>query len=415
MLKNTKIVFPRLLTQSWLKLEDPRSKHYEDDGGSESLPLARSQNSKWQYIENTNRKPKYILATLLFYALLSLFSLSCFATDAPSESIKTFYRYIAEQQCEQAVKLRPSYSIQRCQKISKVHIHKVTTEISDKNNAVLLLELDSFYDNKKSYFFGYVRLTKKKGQWLIVGPFKSRDDYWLDEYVKNYIPDKFKELKKAVTVNSEKKTPPPGDSIDADEFTHKKVKQSTDKAVTPHISANKNTVPNTTTTTTTNKQLSFTPEAEKFLAGHYPIEANYASLLKKIRQHFPTQATAAILLIDKSRRTIYAYNAQNLLLGALPILSSDNSSFPSGLYSLSSAEAVASNSANNAIGQQTHHPIALKRILMLNTNVKTSNNPLYYIRDLLDTDKNNSLQLSPLDSKKLQQFISSSAISYIGQ
>lgn len=373
--------------------------------------LDRSQHLKWEYIEAKNRKQQYSFFAVLFYGLLAFFSLSCFATDAPSESIKTFYHYITEQQCEKAIKLRPNYSIERCKKITKVHIHKVITEISDKNNAVLLLELDSFYNNKKSYFFGYVRLTQKKGQWLIVGPFKSRDDYWLDEYVKHYIPGKFKGLSKVAKVSGEKKMPPPGDSIDAEEFSEKKTIQTTYKTSTPNRTTNTTAITTTksaTSDTSTNKQSSISAEAKKFLSGHYPIEANYASLLKKIRQLFPTQATTAILLIDKSRRTLYAYNAQNLLLGALPILSSDNSSFPSGLYSLSSTKAVAS---SDGIAQQTHHPITLKRMLITDTK----DNPLYYIRDFLDTDKNNSLQLSPIDSKKLQQFISSSAIAYIGQ
>jgi hypothetical protein len=361
----------------------------------------------------TCKKQHFIFFVLLFYSLLAFFSLSCFATDAPSESIKTFYQYLAAQQCEEAVKLRPNYSIQRCKKITKVHIHKVTTEISDNNNAVLLLELDSFFDTKKSYFFGYVRLTKQKGQWLIVGPFKSRDDYWLDAYVKHYIPGKFKGLSKTVKVFSEKKTAPPGDSIDADEFTQQNVKKIPYKPVLAHTITKSGSVKDTASKTTANNRDPLTKDAEKFLLGHYAIEGNYASLLKKIRKHFPTKAIATILLIDKSRRTIYAYNAQNLLLGSFPILSSDSSSFPSGLYSISSTKAVTSmtDASLIEIAQQVNHPIALKRI----ATTHMENNPLYYIRDLLDTDKNNSLLLSPLDTKKLQQFISLSSLTYMGQ
>jgi hypothetical protein len=48
-------------------------------------------------------------------------------------------------------------------------------------------------------------------------------------------------------------------------------------------------------------------------------------------------------------------------------------------------------------------------------NTDTANNSLYYIRDLFDTDIKNSLQLSPIDNKRLQQLISFSAIVYIGQ
>jgi hypothetical protein len=283
----------------------------------------------------------------------------------------------------------------------------------------LLLELDSFYNKKKSYFFGYVRMSKKKGKWLVIGPFKSKEDYWLDEYVKRYIPGEFKGLseslkKKKFTpppiqkLSSKKapqeediiateKTAPPGDSIDADEFIVQQANKKKSNPVKP-ISAKSKAV----VTPPTN------PEANKFLAGDYSVQGNYTSLLTKIRKHFPNNASTSILLIDKSRRTLYLYNEQNLLLAFFPILSSDNSSFLSGLYRVNPDKPVKSAKDTS---QQRSQPILLQRMLRQNSK----DNPLFYIRDLLDTDTKNSLQLSPIDNKKLQLLLLNPSIAYIGQ
>jgi hypothetical protein len=368
---------------------------------------------------------------LLLSVFLSVLSVSSFSADAPSEAIKTFYQLIAKQQCQEAIKLRPHYALSRCKKISKVHVHKATTELSDNDNAVLLLELDSFYNKKKSYFFGYVRLAKKKGQWVILGPFKSREDYWLDEYVKTYIPGKFKGLsaaeKKAKFVpppapdssiqaskkglREDEKGMPPGDSIDADEFIQQQPQQQSSKSIRKQ-SKSSNQKP-------TNDPISveITPEAKKLLSGNYPVAGNYTGLLIKIRKNFLMDAMGNILLIDKSRRTIYIYNRVNLLLAFFPILSSENSHFPSGLYRIN-----ANQSAQLTVSgePQANQPIILKKIQKSGNGTdsqskQTEKQQYYYIRDLFDADKNNSLQLSPIDTKKLQQIVATSAIVYSGQ
>ena len=354
-------------------------------------------------------------------------SANIFATDAPSETIKRFYRLISEQQCKEAVKLRPDYSLRRCKKISKTHIHKVSTELSDDKNAVVLLELDSYYQNKKSYFFGYVRLSKKDGNWLIVGPFKSREDYWLDEYVKTYIPDEFKGLSEsekkrkfvpppAPGVSSmhntqeegltpeEEEAMPPGDSIDADEFALQPLNEPKNSSVMTE--QQKLIVAKDST--------SLSPEAQRLVLGADAIEGNYTTLLLKIRKYFPSITKGNMLLIDKSRHTIYVYNKANLLLAFFPILSSDNSHFPSGLYRITS-NSTAQSSGDGIL--QRNLPIILKNI-----PIKVSGNDTqaekkrdYYIRDLFDINKKDSLQLSPIDLSKLQQFISPSTIAYSGQ
>jgi len=398
-------------------------------------------------------KQKILLPTLCLSLFLSL--PTSFAADSPSETVKLFYQLISQQKCQEAIKLRPDYSLKRCEKISKTHVHKATTELSDANNAVLLLELDSFVSDKKNYFFGYVKLTKKKGKWLIVGPFKNRDDYWLDEYISEYIPEGIKGLsakertkklisppieeiatekvtkktpnkkpkdtptdsptkpKTQVAIKKESRIAPPGDSIDADEFKDKTNKSK--KALTS-VSSIEKTIKNNSANSTVSQ--ASTPDADKFLLGEHAIEGNYTSLLKQIRKNFPTEASANILLIDQSRNTIYVYNNTNLLLAFFPILSSDNSNFPSGLYRLIPEQVAGLE--NNKIPLD-NQPIILERMQILLTAKndippqKMKNSEHYFIRDLFDTDKDKSLLLSPIDSSKLQHLILPSAIAYKGQ
>jgi len=372
-----------------------------------------------------SNQTRFILSALLLYTFLIFVSPFSFAADSPSETIKSFYKLIAKQQCEEAIKLRPDYSLQRCEKISKTHIHKVTTELSDNKNAVLLLELDSFHHKKKSYFFGYVRLTKKKGQWLIIGPFKNQEDYWLDEYVKMYIPGGFKglsetEKKKKFTpppapnissrqvsskvLREDEKVIPPGDSSDAEDFSEPVIDKAKRKP---------NNTPEKLSVTKTLNQL-ISPEGKQLLSGSDAIEGNYTALLRKIRKNFPSYYMVNIVLMDKSRRTIYVYNQKNLLLAFFPILSSDNSHFPSGLYRVSSNNP--SQSATTDV-LQTNQPIILNRIQISSpaNGLKMTEKLPYYIRDLFDGDKANSVQLSPIDLNKFHQVISSSTIVYSGQ
>ncbi|MCK5905163.1 MAG: hypothetical protein KAG86_07750, partial [Gammaproteobacteria bacterium] len=265
--------------------------------------------------------------------------------------------------------------------------------------------------------------------------FKSREDYWLDEYVKTYIPGKFSGLseaeKKAKFVpppapNSSKqvskkglredeKGMPPGDSIDADEFIPEQPRQqlNNSKSKQNHSDQQSSTIKPQKKLVT----VEVAPEAKKLLSGSYAIEGNYTGLLMKIRKNFPTNAMGNILLIDKSRRTIYIYNSANLLLAFFPILSSDYSHFPSGLYRINTNQSAQLTVASEL---QANQPIILKKIQKSGNSAdsqskQTEKQQYYYIRDLFDADKNNSLQLSPIDTQKLQQIVAASAIVYSGQ
>ncbi len=371
-----------------------------------------------------SNQTRFIISALLLYTFLLFVSPVSFGADDPSETIRKFYKLIAKQECEEAIKLRPDYSLQRCKKISKTHIHKVTTELSDDKNAVLLLELDSFYNKKKSYFFGYVRLTKKNGKWIIVGPFKSQEDYWLDEYVKMYIPGEFKGLPEAEkkkkfapppapnissreeskVLRNDEKMMPPGDSIDAEEFSEPVMETTKIKT---------NNTPKKPSVEKNSNQL-ITPEAKALLLGLDAIEGNYTALLIKIRNNFHFYSKGNIILMDKSRRTLYVYNQKNLLLAFFPILSSDNSHFPSGLYRVSSNN-PSQLTKNHVLPE--NQPIILDKIEIVSSekDSKMTKKLPYYIRDLFDGDKVNSLQLSPIDLNKLYQIVSSSTIVYSGQ
>jgi len=378
---------------------------------------------------------------LAIFSVLAFLSPPSFAENTPSDAIKLFYQLVSKQQCSEAVKIRPNYTVERCKKVTKTHIYKVTTELSDDKNAVILLELDSFLEDKKNYFFGYVKLIKKNHKWIITGPFKNREDYWLDEYIDAYIPEGIKgeaveeetldspvkksaskqvstqikkvspkqqitEPPKAPIKRNTKKTettPPPGDSIDADEFKEPNKYQA--------IQSEKKH-PNSTVEKLT------TAEANKFMLGEYAIEGNYTALLRKIRKNFPQEAISNILLIDQSRNTIYIYNNTDLLLAFFPILSSDNSSFPSGLYRINSQNSLELNDQKEHLENQSITLEKVQKIILPESNPTSkqrAEQKQYYIRDLFDADKNNSILLSPIDNTKLRQLILPSTIVYKGQ
>ncbi|MCK5901848.1 MAG: hypothetical protein KAG28_01755 [Cocleimonas sp.] len=384
----------------------------------------------------------------VFFSFILCFATASTATETPDGTLRLFYKLISKNQCAAALRLRPDYSLSRCEKITKTYIHTLKTERSDHNHAVLLLELDAFVGEQKNYFYGYVKLSKKNKQWEITGPFKNKDDYWLDEYINAYVPEGIKGLatiekeknnqppliqivseepikrlpdeetsqKQPIMPDIKKKSQPiikkiiqptaPGNSIDADEFKDQPKKTESDIIPTRAIQEPKS-----------NPIKIFNTEAKKFLLGQYAIQGNYTSLLKKIRKNLATEAKANILLIDKSSNTLYLYNKTNSLLAVFPILSSDNSNFPSGLYRITIHKPTESDAD---LTQQINQPILLLKIEVESkrdhNKTKTINNKThYYIRDLFDVDKTRSLQLSPIDNRKLQQLLSTSAIAYTGE
>lgn len=290
---------------------------------------------------------------------------------APHTVLQQFYKAVNEKRCESAVLLRKDYTVERCKQITEVIIHEADTVFNNGTDAVILISIDIYTTASKSYFLGYVRLQKHEANWEIMGPYKSQQRYTLDEYVNDYLP----EVENAQnTLTTELPAVAEQDPI-----------EDSLEALSPQHNENDLAL-------------------EKYLTGTQEIAGNYTALLNELRTKHPTSTQGHVLLIDRSRLSLYLYDKNNLLLAFFPILSLSIEQIPNGLYSLNTAQQTANNE---------NTPVHLNHLQSLDKSLNNTDN-IYYIRDLLDNDTAQSLLLSPIDLGKLRKLLSHDAIIYLG-
>ena len=299
-----------------------------------------------------------------YLAMVLLFPVASFATPqtTPKAVFQQFYSDINTQRCESARLIRPSYSVERCQQITEVVTHDLETVFNNGANAVMLISMDIYASNAKSYFSGYVRLENSNSEWKIIGPYKSKESYTLAEYVNDYLP---------VTEN-----------IPAD------VLEDAPALISPPLEVD----------------TAIDPIVQKYLSGTQALEGNYNRLLNEMRATLPEVSQGQILLIDRSRLTLYLYDQNNLLLGFYPILTLTIEQVPNGLFQLANIQQTESTE---------NTPVHLNHLQSIDKAMNNTGDN-YYIRELLDTDTNQSLVLSPIDLSKLQKLLKNGVIAYLG-
>lgn len=296
----------------------------------------------------------------------------------PDATLKNFYNEINIGNCEGAKSLRPDYGLERCERVSEVVIHEASNAFNNDSDSVLLISIDIYTDNSKSYFSGYVRLKNKNNRWQIIGPYKSQDNYTLAEYIADFVP------KAEVTETVETPRASPPENYEAASALPVEIRSPADMAE--------------------EEEKIVSPEIVQYLSGEKKIEGNYTRLLNDLSRHLPTLAQDQIILVDRSRSSIYIYNKSNLLLGFFPILSAlTTEQLPNGLYQPSTSEA----------GNKKNGSVHLNHLLSISETPDNSD-VNYYIRDILDSDTAHSLLLSPIDLKKLHQVLSQNVLMYIG-
>ena len=310
--------------------------------------------------------PSHRLTVISLFAML-LMPLSAFSS--PEAALQQFYKDINAKRCKEAIKLRDNYNIERCQQISEVVVHDTDTVFNNGEDSVISLSIDTYTSNAKQYFSGYVRLQAIDEHWRIIGPYKNKERYALGEYINDYLP---------------------ADShIDRHAETAPEQRLIEDALHVPET-------PDTERPAPTIEQL-------KYLSGKQEISGNYAHLLKDLRQQFPAIMQDQILLVDRSRNSLYLYDSSNLLLSFFPLLSLASKQVPNGLFTTGNTE-QAPNNENTTIHLELLQPFSDE------THNATRR---YYIRDLLDRDQKNSLLLSPIDLAKLNNLLSGSVTIYL--
>ncbi len=368
---------------------------------------------------------------LLLSGLLPSYALSA------EETVKKFYDNVTSKRCFDAVKLRPSYSLDSCENIDKIYLHQIKIKAEGQYSAVALVELDVEMDGKNTHFLGYTLVRKNDGKWFIVGPYKSEYKFSLDEYIAEFIPQGLQADGEAKNPSVKvAKTPasahalPPGDAVDASSTSTivTETKSQSSEMSLPIVSSasvageqkGSSALPRKLQklTRTGIKPLQHNKEMGRYFLGNIAIQGNFVGLLDNIHALFP-EFSQQIILIDKSQSILYLYKENNALAGFFPILTSSVAEFPSGLYQIGeqeNEEAKNNKKVAKVLPEQAANQssITMKK-LELGDGQHVLISGYYYLRNYFDKNQKQSLSLSPIDNNKLQQLILGETLVYIAE
>ena len=106
--------------------------------------------------------------TLLGSLLVLVMSNAAASPDSPEDSVQQFYEAATSNRCERAAELRPNFSTDRCEKLTKAEIRRTSLLANDGKNAAVALEVSLVSDDKAQDFNGYVQLQKQRGEWVLL-------------------------------------------------------------------------------------------------------------------------------------------------------------------------------------------------------------------------------------------------------
>ncbi|CAA6827882.1 MAG: Unknown protein [uncultured Thiotrichaceae bacterium] len=323
---------------------------------------------------------------------LSISTHHAIADMSAAQAVTDFYDAIQKQECEKAIKLRLDYSLADCAKIDVVYLHHAVDKKTYGDNTVVYLEIDTEAASINRYFSGYTRLQKINQRWLIIGPYKNAKDYSLDEYIAEFLPTN-KNKQPSQSTKKESQELPSGDIVAVNKLATPDSQTSQSKKQQQEIKP-------------LSKKAQNTEESIAYANGQIPIEGNFVALLKSLREIF-TAEDPGIILVDQSQSLLYFYENNNQLSGLYPILSSNLSNIPAGLY-------IIPFEAPSGTGTTNSNSFMLEKIV-ISGNKEFLLGDIHFIRNYFDNDKKNSFALSPIDIGKLQKLITSDTIVYIAQ
>lgn len=341
-------------------------------------------------------------------------------------TVKKFYDNVSSKRCFDAVKLRPAYSLDSCENIDKIYVHKIKVVAEGSYNAVILVELDVEINDKNTYFLGHTLVKKNNKKWLIEGPYKSKTRFSVDEYIAEFIPQGLhaegEQKKSASQVVVTKKTAsshqlPPGDAVDASATLAVTSPQAQSMPLAPAMVSKdakeeQQKIPKKQQQLTQigTKPLQNNKEMDSYFLGNIPIQGNFMGLVENIQALLPELAQQ-VILIDKSQSILYLYKEKNVLAGFFPVLTASIADFPSGLYQIGEQENETASKNKTVVNESS---ITMKK-LELSAEQQILMSGYYYLRNYFDKDQKQSLALSPIDNNKLQQLIVSETLVYIAE
>ncbi len=103
----------------------------------------------------------------------------------PKQVVETFYQAISDKNCGTAAQLRPGYTEQSCYNIESMTLKNAKKLWEKGETSVVYIDILYKKGGKEKSFFGYVKLIKRPGQWLIVNnSYQSGSKMNFDEYLR---------------------------------------------------------------------------------------------------------------------------------------------------------------------------------------------------------------------------------------
>jgi hypothetical protein len=103
----------------------------------------------------------------------------------PKQVVETFYQAISDKNCGIAAQLRPGYTEQSCYNIESMTLKQAKKLWEKGETSVVYIDILYKKGGKEKSFFGYVKLIKRPGQWLIVNKsYQSGSKMDFDEYLR---------------------------------------------------------------------------------------------------------------------------------------------------------------------------------------------------------------------------------------
>ncbi|MCK5523801.1 MAG: hypothetical protein KAI83_11780 [Thiomargarita sp.] len=103
----------------------------------------------------------------------------------PMQVVEAYYQAISDKNCGKAAQLRPGYTEQSCYNIESMTLKEAKKLWEKGETSVVYIDILYKKGGKEKSFFGYVKLIKRPGQWLIVNnSYQSGSKMDFDEYLR---------------------------------------------------------------------------------------------------------------------------------------------------------------------------------------------------------------------------------------
>lgn len=88
--------------------------------------------------------------------------------DKPANAVEAFYTAAVSNDCNAAAMLRPGFTQERCEKLTKATIHSVESLLQEDRFAMVALSISLVSGGKAQDFNGVVHMEEQEGHWTLL-------------------------------------------------------------------------------------------------------------------------------------------------------------------------------------------------------------------------------------------------------